>query len=368
LSKRDYYDVLGVARGATLQDIKRAYRNLAVRHHPDRNPGNPGAEERFKEAAEAYQVLSDPEKRRRYDAYGHAGLGQGGFGGFDPEVFGDFGDILGSLFSDFFGAGRPRRAAPQRGDDLRYDMEIDFLEAIRGMETAVRVPRTESCGECSGSGAATPEDIAGCATCGGVGQVRYTQGFFSVSRTCPSCRGQGRQITRACSACQGSGTLRTERKLSVRIPPGVDEGSRLRLVGEGEGGRRGGPPGDLYVVLHVRDHPDFRRHGNDIHCRVPITFTQAALGATLRVPTVDGDEDLKIPGGTQSGTSFRLPGGGAPRLGGGGRGDQVVTVHVETPPRLTRRARELLRELAEEEETVSRGGQSLFERVRDLLG
>jgi molecular chaperone DnaJ len=367
LTKRDYYEVLSVSRSATLQDIKRAYRTLAVRHHPDRNPGQAEAEERFKEAAEAYQVLSDPEKRRRYDAYGHAGLGRGGFGGFDPSAFTDFSDILGGIFSDFFGGGRPRRGGPQRGNDLRYDMEIEFLEAVQGLETTIRVPRTESCEPCSGHGAASPDDIATCSTCGGAGQVRYSQGFFSVSRTCPSCGGQGRQITRPCPACGGAGSVRVERKLNVQIPAGVDEGSRLRLSQEGEGGRGGGPPGDLYVVLHVKEHPDFRRDGLDLHCRVPVSFTQAALGTVLQVPTVNGQAELKVPAGVQSGTTLRLRGEGVPRLGSGGRGDQVVTLHVETPRRLTRRGRELLEELAEEEGKRARSGQSLFERVRELL-
>jgi molecular chaperone DnaJ len=368
VSKRDYYDVLGVARDADLSVIKKAYRRLAVENHPDRNPDDPAAEERFKEAAEAYQVLSDPAQRQRYDRFGHRGVEGAGFGGFNPEAFTDFSDVLGNIFADFFGGARSRRAGPRRGEDLRYDMEIDLLESVRGLETSVRVPRTETCDACRGSGAASPEDVETCATCGGVGQVRYAQGFFSVSRSCPACRGQGRRVTRPCGPCDGAGRVRRERRLSLKIPAGVDEGTRLRLAGEGEGGLSGGPPGDLYVVLHVRPHPDFQRQGDDLHCRVPLTFSQAALGATLQVATVEGESELTIPAGTQSGSSFKIRGKGVPRLGGRGRGDQVVTVHVETPRRLSKRSRELLEALAREEGAGRSGGQGLFDRLRDLLG
>ena len=367
MSKRDYYEVLGVQRDADLGAVKKAYRRLAVRFHPDRNPDNPEAEERFKEAAEAYQVLSDQEQRQRYDAYGHAGLG-GGFGGINPDAFTDFNDVLGNIFADFFGGGRRHSTGPGRGDDLRFDMEIDFLESIHGMETTIRVPRTETCSSCGGNGAASAADIISCSTCGGAGQVRYSQGFFSVSRTCPTCRGQGRQVKRPCSTCTGQGRVRKERSLSVRIPAGVSSGARLRLAGEGEGGARGGPAGDLYVVLHVRDHADFQRDGDDLYCMVPITFSQAALGADLQVPTVHGERKLTIPVGTQSGQTFHLKGQGAPRLGRKGRGDQVVTVHVETPRRLSKRSRELLEELAAEEGAPRASGLGLFERVRELLG
>lgn len=367
MSKRDYYEVLGVQRDADLGMVKKAYRRLAVRFHPDRNPDNPEAEERFKEAAEAYQVLSDQEQRQRYDAYGHAGLG-GGFAGINPDAFTDFNDVLGNIFSDFFGGDRRPGTGPAQGDDLRFDMEIDFLESIHGMETTIRVPRTETCAACGGNGAASPADITSCSTCGGAGQVRYSQGFFSVSRTCPSCRGQGRQVKRPCSDCSGQGRVRKERSLSVRIPGGVSSSARLRLSGEGEGGARGGPPGDLYVVLHVRDHADFQRDGDDLYCTVPITFSQAALGADLTIPTVHGEHQLTIPVGTQSGQSFRLRKQGAPHLGRQGRGDQVVTVHVETPRRLSKRSRDLLEELAAEEGTPRASGLGLFERVRELLG
>ncbi len=370
MSKRDYYEVLGVSRDADLSAVKKAYRRLAVSCHPDRNPGDKKAENRFKEAAEAYQVLSDPEQRRRYDAYGHAGMGSGGFGGFNPEAFTDFNDIFGSIFADFFGGGgrsRGRPGGPQRGEDLRFDMEIDFLEAIRGMETAIQVPRMATCELCQGRGAARDSDISSCPTCGGAGQVRITQGFFAVSRTCPACHGQGRRITTPCSACSGQGRVRSERKLSLRIPPGVGHGSRLRLAGEGEGGRAGGPPGDLYVVLHVRDHADFQRDGTDIHCLVPVSFAQAALGATLEVATVHGSAELEVPAGTQSGHRIRLRGEGVPVLGGRGRGDQIVTVHVETPRKMTKRMRELMEQMAQEEGAQRRSGQGLFDRVREIF-
>lgn len=366
MSKRDYYEVLGVQRDADLGVVKKAYRRLAVRFHPDRNPDNPEAEERFKEAAEAYQVLSDQEQRQRYDAYGHAGLG-GGFGGINPDAFTDFNDVLGNIFADFFGGGRRSSTGPGQGDDLRFDMEIDFLESIHGMETTIRVPRTETCAACGGNGAASAADVTSCSTCGGAGQVRYSQGFFSVSRTCPTCRGQGRQVKRPCPACSGQGRVRKERGLSVRIPAGVSNGARLRLAGEGEGGVGGGPPGDLYVVLQVREHPDFQRDGDNLFCMVPITFSQAALGADLKVPTVHGASILTIPAGTQSGRTFRLKGQGVPRLGRQGRGDQMVTVHVETPRRLGKRSRALLEELAAAEGAPRASGPGLFARVRDLL-
>jgi molecular chaperone DnaJ len=366
VSKRDYYEVLGVPRGAPLEEIKKAYRAAALKNHPDRNPGDKQAEERFKEAAEAYQVLSDAEQRQRYDAFGHQGVA-GGAGGFRPETFTDFADVFGSIFGDFFGGGARRPSGPRRGDDLRYDLEIDFLDALRGKETSLRIPRTEACERCSGSGADAGSKVEACEGCNGVGQVRYTQGFFSVSRTCPRCKGEGRRIQRPCTECGGDGRVRRERKLSLKIPAGVDNGARLRLSREGEGGRQGGPPGDLYVVIHVRPHPHFQREGLDIHCRIPVSFSQAALGAEIRIPTVDGEADLQIPAGIQSGTSLRLKGKGAPRLEGRGRGDQVVTVMVETPRHLSRRARELLKSLSDEEGKGQREGQGLFERAKSLL-
>lgn len=368
MASRDYYEILGVARDASLADIKKAYRALAVKYHPDRNPGDKAAEEKFKEASAAYQVLSDTEQRRRYDTLGAAGVGGGRGVEFDPEAFADFSDILGDLFGGLFGGAARGGSARQRGDDLRFDLEIDLADAVRGGETTLRVPRTETCPTCSGSGGATPADVIPCAACKGQGQVRYSQGFFAVSRTCPTCRGLGRRITRPCPVCGGQGRVRQERRLQVRIPPGVDDGARLRLPGEGEGGRLGGPPGDLYVVLRVRDHPHFRREGDDLHCRIPITFSQAALGATVRVASLDGEHDLKVPPGLQSGSALRLRGLGVPHLGGRGRGDLVVTLHVETPRRLSRKARELLRDLAGEEERGRAEGVGLFDRVKDLIG
>ena len=365
MGKRDYYEVLGVSRSATLQAIKKKYRQLAVQYHPDRNPGDAGAEERFKEAAEAYQVLSDPDQRRRYDQYGHAAVSGAGRD-FDPEVFADFGDIFGSLFSEFFGGGGRGGRAVRRGADLRYDMEIEFEEAVRGLRTTIKVPRTEACPACGGQGAASAGDIEVCATCRGAGQVRYTQGFFSVSRTCPACRGQGRRIVRACTECRGEGVVRRERKLSVRLPAGVDSGTRVRLAGEGEGAPGGAPPGDLYVVLQVREHPVLHREGLDLHCEVPISFSQAALGARLRIPTLDGEEELDIPAGVQTSARFRVRHRGVPDVNGRGRGHLIVQVRVETPRRLSRQRRELLEQLAEEERSAS-DGPGFFERMKGLL-
>ncbi|MFQ5720345.1 MAG: molecular chaperone DnaJ [Acidobacteriota bacterium] len=365
MSKRDYYEVLGVARSATLQEIKKRYRQLAVENHPDRNPGDTAAEDRFKEAAEAYQVLSDEAQRKRYDAYGHAGV-SGAAGGFDPGAFTDFGDIFGSLFSDFFGGRQPGRAAARHGSDLRFDMEIDFEEAIRGLETTIRVPRTETCEACGGQGAASAKDIETCSTCRGAGQVRFTQGFFSVSRGCPACHGRGSRVTRPCAACSGHGIVRRERKLSVRLPAGVDSGTRVRLSGEGEAGPRGGSPGDLYVVLHVREHEFFQRDGLDLFCEVPVSFSQAALGAGLTLPTLDGDIEIHLPAGTQGGHRIRVKGKGVPRINGRGRGDLMVRIRVETPRHLSPKARELFKQLAEEEGAAT-DGPGFFERVRELL-
>ena len=369
MADSDFYQVLGVDRGADLANIKRAYRQAAVKNHPDRNPDDPAAEERFKQAAEAYAVLSDPRKRQLYDQYGKAGLGGGqGFRGFDQDIFGDFSDILGDLFgfgSIFGGAGGRGGGRAARGSDLRYDLEIDFEEAVRGLETRIRVPRHEACERCSGSGA---EDggVQTCAQCGGRGQVAFQQGFFTIARTCGQCSGRGRQITDPCDDCGGQGRVPRESTLTVRIPAGVDEGMRLRMAGEGESGTPGAPVGDLYVVIHVRDHDVFVRDGDDIHCRVNVTFPQVALGTDLEVPTIDGVENLSIPAGTESGERFRLRGRGVPSLSGGRRGDQYVTVQVLTPKRISAEQRELLEKLAElgGDETGERG---LFDRVKDIF-
>ncbi len=369
MSARDYYEILGVARDADGAVIKKAYRRLALQYHPDKNPGDKDAEEKFKEAAEAYAVLSDPGRRRRYDRYGREGLGsQGGFTGFDPEIFADFGDILGDLFgfSEVFGS-RRRRRGPRRGPDLRYDLEIEFEDAVRGLETKIRVPRHERCADCGGRGARSESDVKTCPQCGGRGQVAYQQGFFTVARTCSRCGGAGRILTRPCPTCAGTGRLQKERELTVRVPPGVSNGVQLRVDGEGEASPDDGPPGDLYVVFHVKDHDVFEREGNDLLCEVPVSFAQAALGTRLKVPALEGEEDIDLPAGTQTGTTFRLRGKGVPDLNGGGRGDQVVTVVVRTPRRLSARQRELLAELGrlEGEEAPERG---LFDRVKDIFG
>lgn len=344
--KRDYYEVLGVDRSASPDDIKRAYRRLAVKYHPDKNPGDAKAEEAFKECAEAYGVLSDQDKRAMYDRYGHAGLR--GAPQVDTDIFREFTDIFGGgsifedLFSDLFGG---RRRRPSRGADLHYDLELTFEEAVHGTETRILVPRAELCSTCAGSGAEPGTSKTPCPTCGGHGQVRFQQGFLIVSRPCGQCRGTGQIIPHPCSTCDGSGQATREREITLRIPPGVASGSRLRRTGEGEVGVRGGPSGDLYVVLHVKPHELFRRDGDDIYLELPITFPQAALGAEVEVPTIDAAQTLKIPAGTQSGTLIKLRGKGVPRLHGGGRGDQFVVVIVVTPEKLTREQRALIENL-----------------------
>src|SRR5579885_1536736 len=348
-SKRDYYEVLGVARNASDEELKKAYRRLAIQLHPDRNPGNKEAEERFKEVNEAYQVLSDPDRRARYDRLGHAafeGHPGGGFGGFDFSQ--GFEEVCSDIFGDFFGAGRSRsRSHSRRGDDLRYDLEIDFVEAARGVEKTISFQRLATCEACSGSGARSgAAGVRTCPNCRGTGQVRTQQGFFSISTTCGQCRGEGMIIADPCPRCQGQGRVRKPVSLSVRIPPGVDNGSRLKLRNEGEAGYAGGAPGDLYVVVHVKEHPLFVRQDNDVVIEVPVSFPQAALGAELEVPTLDGKIKLKLPPGTQSGKIFRLKGKGFVDLHGYGRGDQLVRIVVETPRRLTARQRELLEEFA----------------------
>jgi molecular chaperone DnaJ len=362
----DYYQILGVSRDADLAAIKKAYRQAALRDHPDKNPGDAAAEGRFKKAAHAYSVLSDPDKRRRYDLYGEAGLGSQGFQGFDQEIFADFHDILGDLFGfgSIFGGAR-RRGGVRQGRDLRYDLELDFEEAARGLETKIRVPRLDSCDACQGSGAA-PGGIETCPDCGGRGQVAFQQGLFTIARPCGQCRGSGRRISKACETCGGAGRLRVERTIKVRIPAGVDEGMRLRIGGEGEAGAGGGPPGDLYVVLHLREHPVFRREEHHLLCDVPISFSQAALGAEIEVPTLDGSQTLRVPPGTQSGTRFRVKGKGLPDLNGRGHGDLLVKLHVHTPTSLSGEQRELLERLGElEGEIVPERG--LFERVKDIF-
>jgi molecular chaperone DnaJ len=372
MSKRDYYEVLGVSRTANDQEIKSAYRKLAVRYHPDKNPNDSSAEEKFKEAAEAYSVLSDTEQRRRYDRFGHAGLSSGaGAGAWGAPGFGGIEDILGDLFGfgDVFGGGRTgsRRTAAQRGSDLRYDLEIKLEEAAQGMTAQLRIPRLESCETCHGSGAAAGTQPENCQTCSGSGQVRYQQGFFSVARTCQTCRGVGRVIKNPCPNCKGSGRVEREKQMEVKIPAGVETGSRLRVQGEGEAGTQGGPPGDLYVVIHVAEHDQFERQGSNLYEAVPITFAQAALGSDISVKTLDSEEKLKVPMGTQTGTVFRLKGKGMPVLGGRGRGDLFVSVTVITPTTLTREQRKLLEQLAEVE-NKDLEDKGLVDKVRDIFG
>ncbi|MET0623034.1 MAG: molecular chaperone DnaJ [Pyrinomonadaceae bacterium] len=376
MAKRDYYEILGVSRGANEAEIKTAYRKLAVRFHPDKNPGDAEAEEKFKEAAEAYSVLSDAEQRARYDRFGHAGVAgaAGAQGAWGAQGFGGIEDILGDLFGfgDVFGGGRGgaaggRRGAAQRGADLRYDFEMTLEEAAAGMTAQLRVPRLEACETCKGSGAAAGTQPEACPGCGGAGQIRYQQGFFSVARTCGQCRGAGRVIRTPCESCKGAGRVEREKQIEVKIPAGVETGSRLRLAGEGEAGAQNGPAGDLYVVIHVKEHETFERQGNNLYASVPVTFAQAALGAETTVPTLEGQEALKIPAGTQTGTVFRLKGHGMPVLGGRGRGDLFVSVTVVTPTTLTREQRKLLEQLAQiEEKDLSDKG--LMDKVRDIFG
>jgi molecular chaperone DnaJ len=380
VSKRDYYEVLGVSKTATEQEIKSAYRKLALKHHPDRNPGDKQAEDSFKEAAEAYSVLADTDKRHMYDRFGHAGLGGAATGGFDPNVFTGFEDILGGLgdvfgFGDIFGGGRGRRG-PQRGADLRYDLEISFEESAKGTETALQIPRQETCETCQGSGAAEGSKPTTCPQCKGRGQLRYQQGFFTVARTCGQCRGTGSIIAKPCGTCRGAGRIQQERKLTVRIPAGIATGQRMRLTGEGEAGPAGGPAGDLYVVVHVQEHTFFRRDGNDLFCELPVPFTTLALGGDVQVPTLNGHEPVSIPQGTQTGAAFRLKGHGMPDVSGRGVGDLHVSVKGMTPRKLTKEQKKLLEQLAATlpaeslEPTPAQAGEDrgIFERVKDIFG
>ncbi|OGW14708.1 MAG: molecular chaperone DnaJ [Nitrospinae bacterium RIFCSPLOWO2_12_FULL_47_7] len=339
MTKRDYYEVLGVGRDASEADLKKTYRQLALKYHPDKNPDNKEAEDKFKEASEAYEVLRDPEKRRIYDQYGHAGLKGQGFKGFE-DIFSSFGDI----FSDFFGAGGQH----QTGADLRLDLSISFIESATGVNREVEISKHGECKICRGSGCKPGSSPRSCSTCRGTGQVIRTQGFFSMSSTCPQCRGAGQTITDPCKTCHGEGRVLEKKKISVSIPAGVDEGSRLRLRGEGESGPQGIPPGDLYVFIHVEAHEFFHREGYDIYARMPITFSQAALGAEIEIPLLDGKtKTISIPAGIQSNESHRIQGAGIPHLRGHGRGDQIIQFVVETPKKLSKRQKELLQELAE---------------------
>ena len=369
MSKRDFYEILGVNRDASSEDIKKAYRKLAMKHHPDRNPDNPKAEAQFKEAKEAYEILSDEQKRTAYDQYGHAGVdpqARSGAGG------GGFGDAFSDIFGDIFGGSSGgNRANVYRGADLRYNLEITLEEAAHGSETRIRIPTMASCETCDGSGAKKGTQPQTCPTCAGHGQVRMQQGFFSVQQTCPKCHGTGRYIPDPCNTCHGAGRVKHHKTLSVKIPVGVDEGDRIRLTGEGEAGVNGGPTGDLYVQIHLKPHTVFQREHDDLHCEMPVSFTTAALGGEIKVPTLDGAAHLKIPAGSQTGKAFRLRGKGIKGVRSHAHGDLLCHVVIETPVSLTDRQKELLREFEE----ISQGNdgrnnpkaQGWLDRVKDFF-
>jgi molecular chaperone DnaJ len=378
MTQRDYYEILGVSREASVDEIKKAYRRLAVENHPDRNPDNPEAEERFKQASEAYAVLSDAEKRAQYDRFGHQGVGGQPFTGFDPNSFGDFADILGDLFGFGFGdafgrrGGRGRRAGPARGHDLKYTLRLSLEEAASGVEKTLRIPREESCGRCSGTGSEPGSSPERCSTCRGAGQVMFRRGLLSVAQTCPTCGGQGMTISNPCSECQGRGRVEQEATLKVKVPAGVDTGMRLRLAGEGEGGAQGGPPGDLYVVMAVEPHELFQRDGVDLHLALPISVFQAMLGARVTVTTILGeDRDLDIPAGAQPGDTVRLRGSGMPDVDRQRRGDLVAHLDIVIPRKLTATQRQLVEQAAQalgDEPTDGGRTSGLFEKLKRALG
>ncbi len=347
-NKKDLYDILGVNRDASDEDIKKSYRKLAMKYHPDRNPDSKDSEEKFKEAKSAYEILSEPDKRRAYDAYGHAGINPQGGGGPGGEGMGGFSEAFGDIFGEIFG-GRGGRGGQQvyRGADLRYNMDITLEQAARGTETKIRIPSLDECATCKGTGAKPGTQPKTCHTCNGQGQVRMQQGFFSIQQTCPTCHGNGKVIADPCAPCSGSGRIKNHKTLSVKIPSGVDDGDRIRLSGEGEAGMNGGPPGDLYVVVQLKPHAVFQREGADLHCEMPISFTISALGGDIHIPTLDGEAKIKIPAETQSGQVFRLRGKGIRPVRQTSAGDLMCHVVVETPVRLTDRQKELLRELEE---------------------
>ena len=375
----DYYEFLGVERDASGDQIKSAYRKAALKWHPDRNPENKQeAEENFRRASEAYSVLSDAQKRSIYDRFGQAGLGnRGGFdgGGFNSTVFEEFQDILGDLFGvdDVFGGGRRggrRVARGQRGADLRYDMSLSFEDAAAGVTTQIHLTRRENCESCGGTGAKPGTGMSACKTCGGRGQMAYQQGFFSITRTCPACQGTGQVIRDACASCRGVGRIERQRNLEVGVPAGVDSGTRLRMPGQGEPGVNGGPPGDLYIFLEVKEHPFFERRGSDLYCTIPVSFPQATLGTTVSIPTLKGNEDFEIPEGTQSGQIFRQKGKGLPNPHGG-KGDLYLSVRVVTPSKVSREQRKLIEQLSQslkvENKPVERSS-SFFDKVKDIFG
>lgn len=368
VSKRDYYEVLGVGREAGEQELKSAYREMAKRYHPDRNPDDPAAEEKFKEASEAYSVLSDAQKRATYDRFGHAGLQGAGAGpAFNPE---DLSDILGDFFGfgDLFGGSGRRRSRAQRGEDVRYDLEISFEDAVFGMTAEIQVPRMERCEHCKGGGSEPGYGASTCPTCHGRGEVIYQQSFLSIRRTCSTCNGSGQIIRNPCSECRGQGYRQVQRKLKVNIPAGVDDGNRLRLSSEGQPGANGGPPGDLYVFLKVKDHAFFERRESDLHCTIPINIAQAALGCEIDVPTLESTQKLKIPEGTQNGAQFKLRHKGVAVLNSSSRGDLYVHINVKLPTRLTREQRKLLEELRDTLPVDNRPAEKgLFEKVKDYF-
>jgi molecular chaperone DnaJ len=373
-NQRDFYDVLGVERTASVDEIKSAYRKSALKWHPDRNPENKQeAEHKFRECTEAYSVLSDAQKRQMYDTYGHAGLSGAAGADFNNTIFQDFHDIFGDFFGfeDMFSGGRRGRSRVQRGADLRYDMTLTFEEASTGVATKIKLARQEYCETCNGTGAKAGTGVAACQTCGGRGQVAYQQGFFTITRTCPACQGAGQIIRERCPDCRGQGRLERERTIELRVPPGVDTGTRLRVAGEGEPGPNGGPPGDLYVVLEVKEHTFFERRGADLYCTIPVSLVQAALGAEIQVPGLNGEEKLKIPEGTQSGAVFRHKGKGMPDPRGGGKGDLYYHVRVLTPVKLTREQRKLMELLGatlKVENKPAERNSSIFDKVKDIFG
>lgn len=374
-TKRDYYEILGISKSASLDEIKKAYRKAAMQFHPDRNPGNKEAEEKFKEASEAYEVLSDSEKRERYDRFGHEGVsnsfGSGGFSWQDFHHFDDVSDIFGNLgeifgFEGIFG-GRGRRAV--HGRDLQYELEVTLKESYTGIEKRIEIPRNETCEKCKGSGAKPGTSRQTCSSCKGTGQQRFQQGFFTYAQTCSNCRGQGTIVRSPCDECRGSGLIQKKRTISVKVPPGVDTGSRLKIRGEGEGGVNGTPPGDLYILIHVQEHAHFQRQETELVCEIPLSIPQAALGTELEIPTLDGNAKLKIPAGTQSHKIFRIRGKGMPDLHGRGHGDLHVRVIVQIPEKLNAKQKELLTEFAKAsgEDANPSGNKSLFDKVKDVF-
>jgi len=378
MAKRDYYSVLGVNRDASEEDIKKAYRKLAMKHHPDRNPDDKAAEDKFKEAKEAYEILTEPRKRAAYDQFGHAGVDHsaGGFGarGAGPEGFGGFADAFGDIFGEIFGAGggRGRGSGVFRGADLRYNLELSLEEAARGTEAKIRIPTMEACETCHGSGAKPGTQPKPCTTCHGRGEVRVSQGFFSIQQTCPTCHGTGKVISDPCATCHGAGRTKKHKTLSVKIPAGVDQDDRIRLGGEGEAGVNGGPTGDLYVVVNLKPHPVFQREGADLHCEMPISFATAALGGDIDIPTLDGHAKIKVPPETQTGQVFRLRNRGIRPVRGSVVGDLYCHVAIETPVKLTSRQKELLREFEaisdQDPGAHNPRAKSWMDKVKDFFG